>query len=202
MGGAALGRPQVARDPQLCAPSPSREHACGCPYDFCGQKPRYRIAFFSSPSCRARGVPLHAVDLTPSSTCVRRYREFFALDKSLDSTLPESVQLPEFPSKSTFGRMSPSLVRSRRMELERYLRALLADADICALEQVRLFCKMPEGCHEPQVVVEPCLDAIPEKCTSSMAACTSLCLHVCIHACTYVCMYACMHACMYLCVYV
>ena len=126
----------------------------------------------------------------------RRYREFFALDKSLDSTLPESVQLPEFPSKSTFGRMSPSLVRSRRMELERYLRALLADADICALEQVRLFCKMPEGCHEPQVVVESCLDAIPEKCTSSMAACT-YCVCMCVHPCMCVCMYACMHACMH-----
>lgn len=40
----------------------------------------------------------------------RRYREFSALDRALDETLPESVQLPEFPPKATFNRMSPSLV--------------------------------------------------------------------------------------------
>ena len=48
----------------------------------------------------------------------RRFREFSALDKSLDESLPESVQLPQFPKKAAFGRMSPSLVRTRRMALE------------------------------------------------------------------------------------
>jgi hypothetical protein len=83
----------------------------------------------------------------------RRYREFSALDKALDETLPESVQLPEFPPKAAFNRMSPSLVRTRRMELEKYLRAILRDADLSALDQVRLFCKMPEGCNVAETVV-------------------------------------------------
>ena len=83
----------------------------------------------------------------------RRYREFYALDKSLDEALPESVKLPDFPGKSAFGRMSPSLVRTRRMALEQYLRTILLDVDISALKQVRAFCKMPVGCNEddPQV---------------------------------------------------
>eukprot|EP00960_Hanusia_phi_P044620 756737-Hanusia_phi.AAC.4 len=54
----------------------------------------------------------------------RRFREFVALDAALDSSLPEAVQLPPFPGKKALGRMSPSLIRTRRMELEAYLRVL------------------------------------------------------------------------------
>ena len=36
---------------------------------------------------------------------------------------------------------------------EQYLRSILKDADMCALKQVRLFCKMPEGCCEASVEV-------------------------------------------------
>ena len=44
-------------------------------------------------------------------------------------------------------------MRTRRHELEKYLRAILRDADISVLDQVRLFCKMPEGCNEAEKVV-------------------------------------------------
>mmetsp|Transcript_49836 Transcript_49836/g.155948 ORF Transcript_49836/g.155948 Transcript_49836/m.155948 type:complete len:245 (-) Transcript_49836:820-1554(-) len=78
----------------------------------------------------------------------RRFREFVALDAALDASLPEEVQLPPFPGKKALGRMSPSLIRTRRMELEAYLREVLLNRHISVNVHVRNFCRLPEGCNE------------------------------------------------------
>jgi hypothetical protein len=121
----------------------------------------------------------------------RRFREFSALDKSLDESLPESVQLPQFPKKAAFGRMSPSLVRTRRM----------------ALEQVRVPAwggRAVRGAGGKQGFVHVCACAC--ACAHARAhaharaccACRACCILLCVCVCVRVCM--CVRECVCVCV--
>ncbi|KAG2227701.1 hypothetical protein INT45_004743, partial [Circinella minor] len=68
----------------------------------------------------------------------RRYSEFFALHQKL-KTQHQVVKLLEFPSKWPLLRLQRSFVEARRTNLERYLRRLLEDKDICKSEELRAF---------------------------------------------------------------
>ncbi|KAI9497423.1 PXA domain-containing protein [Zychaea mexicana] len=68
----------------------------------------------------------------------RRYSEFFALHQKLKARHPV-VKLLEFPSKWPLLRLQRSFVEARRTNLERYLRRLLEDRDICKSEELRAF---------------------------------------------------------------
>ncbi|KAI9266849.1 PXA domain-containing protein [Phascolomyces articulosus] len=68
----------------------------------------------------------------------RRYSEFFALHQKLKAH-HSVVKLLEFPSKWPLLRLQRSFVEARRTNLERYLRRLLEDQDICKSEELRAF---------------------------------------------------------------
>ncbi|KAI8140894.1 PXA domain-containing protein [Fennellomyces sp. T-0311] len=68
----------------------------------------------------------------------RRYSEFFALHQKLKARHP-IVKLLEFPAKWPLLRLQRSFVEARRTNLERYLRRLLEDPDICKSEELRGF---------------------------------------------------------------
>ncbi|KAI8369312.1 PXA domain-containing protein [Radiomyces spectabilis] len=68
----------------------------------------------------------------------RRYSEFFALHQKLKTRYP-AVKLLEFPSKWPLLKLQKSFVEARRVNLERYLRRLLEDKEICKSEELRIF---------------------------------------------------------------
>ncbi|KAI8092564.1 PXA domain-containing protein [Halteromyces radiatus] len=68
----------------------------------------------------------------------RRYSEFFGLHQTLKATYP-SVKMIDFPSKWPLLKLQKSFVEARRINLERYLRRLLAQPDICQSEALRVF---------------------------------------------------------------
>ena len=68
----------------------------------------------------------------------RRYSEFFALHQKLKAQ-HHIVKLLEFPSKWPLLRLQRSFVEARRTNLERYLRRLLEDKQICKSEELRAF---------------------------------------------------------------
>jgi sorting nexin-25 len=70
----------------------------------------------------------------------RRYSEFFALHQKLKEQFP-TVRLMEFPSKwpSSFLKLQKSFVETRRLSLERYLRKLVEDKEICKSQTFRSF---------------------------------------------------------------
>ncbi|KAI8967691.1 PXA domain-containing protein [Mycotypha africana] len=70
----------------------------------------------------------------------RRYSEFFALHQKLKEKHPV-VKSFEFPSKQwpLFMKLQKSFVEARRVSLERYLRTLMADPEICNSQEFRAF---------------------------------------------------------------
>jgi sorting nexin-25 len=70
----------------------------------------------------------------------RRYSEFFALHQKLKEQFP-AVRLMEFPSKwpSSFLKLQKHFVETRRLSLERYLRKLIQDKEICQSQTFRSF---------------------------------------------------------------
>lgn len=68
----------------------------------------------------------------------RRYSEFFALHTKLKERYA-IVKSLEFPAKWPLLRLQKGFVEGRRATLERYLRRLLEDRDICQSRELRAF---------------------------------------------------------------
>ncbi|KAI8640059.1 PXA domain-containing protein [Parasitella parasitica] len=68
----------------------------------------------------------------------RRYSEFFALHQKLKEKHPAVRQI-EFPAKWPLLKLQKSFVEARRISLERYLRKLVDDRDICNSQEFRSF---------------------------------------------------------------
>lgn len=68
----------------------------------------------------------------------RRYSEFFSLHQKLKDQYPLVKHL-EFPAKWPLLRLQKSFVEARRTNLERYLRRLVEDKDICKSKELRAF---------------------------------------------------------------
>lgn len=68
----------------------------------------------------------------------RRYSEFFALHQKLKERYP-AVRHIEFPAKWPLLKLQKPFVEARRISLERYLRKLVDDKDICNSQEFRSF---------------------------------------------------------------
>ncbi|KAI7908175.1 PXA domain-containing protein [Cokeromyces recurvatus] len=70
----------------------------------------------------------------------RRYSEFFNLHQQLKEKYPR-LKMIDFPAKwpSLLNKLQKSFVEARRMSLERYLRALIKDHEICQSQELRSF---------------------------------------------------------------
>ncbi|KAI8051053.1 PXA domain-containing protein [Gilbertella persicaria] len=68
----------------------------------------------------------------------RRYSEFLALHTKLKELFP-AVRWMEFPGRWPFIKLQKPLVETRRVALEKYLRQLVQDKEICASQEFRLF---------------------------------------------------------------
>lgn len=68
----------------------------------------------------------------------RRYSEFFALHQKLKERYPVVRQI-EFPAKWPLLKLQKPFVEARRISLERYLRKLVDDKDICNSQEFRSF---------------------------------------------------------------
>ncbi|ORZ21687.1 PXA domain-domain-containing protein [Absidia repens] len=68
----------------------------------------------------------------------RRYSEFFGLHQKLKSSYA-SVKMIDFPSKWPLLKLQKSFVEARRINLERYLKRLLEQPEICHSEALRVF---------------------------------------------------------------
>ncbi|CAO3626374.1 unnamed protein product [Mucor fragilis] len=68
----------------------------------------------------------------------RRYSEFFALHQKLKERYP-AVRHIEFPAKWPLLKLQKPFVEARRISLERYLRRLVDDKDICNSQEFRSF---------------------------------------------------------------
>jgi len=77
----------------------------------------------------------------------KRFRQLFTFDQMLLSILREQGkdenELPEFPDKKLFGKMSPSLVKEREAKLEKYLKAITNDENLVREPLVREFLGLP-----------------------------------------------------------
>lgn len=68
----------------------------------------------------------------------RRYSEFFALHQKLKELFPV-VKLIEFPGKWPLLKLQKPFVETRRVSLEKYLRRLIEDRDICQSQDFKSF---------------------------------------------------------------
>ncbi|CEP07570.1 hypothetical protein [Parasitella parasitica] len=68
----------------------------------------------------------------------RRYSEFFALHQKLKEHYP-AVRRIEFPAKWPLLKLQKPFVEARRISLERYLRKLVDDKDICNSQEFKSF---------------------------------------------------------------
>lgn len=68
----------------------------------------------------------------------RRYSEFFALHQKLKEIFP-IVKLIEFPGKWPLLKLQKPFVETRRISLEKYLRRLIEDRDICQSQEFKSF---------------------------------------------------------------
>ncbi|KAG1159705.1 hypothetical protein G6F37_004648 [Rhizopus arrhizus] len=68
----------------------------------------------------------------------RRYSEFFALHQKLKGSYP-AVKLIEFPAKWPLLKLQKPFLEARRISLERYLKRLLDDEEICKSQELRAF---------------------------------------------------------------
>ncbi|KAI9483361.1 MAG: PXA domain-containing protein [Benjaminiella poitrasii] len=70
----------------------------------------------------------------------RRYSEFFSLHQQLKEKYPR-LKIIEFPAKwpSLLNKLQRSFVEARRISLERYLRTLMEDHEICQSQELRSF---------------------------------------------------------------
>ncbi|GAA5809018.1 hypothetical protein MFLAVUS_002420 [Mucor flavus] len=68
----------------------------------------------------------------------RRYSEFFALHQKLKEVYP-TVKLIEFPGKWPLLKLQKPFVEARRISLEKYLRRLVEDKEICKSQEFKSF---------------------------------------------------------------
>ncbi|CEI91432.1 hypothetical protein RMCBS344292_05720 [Rhizopus microsporus] len=68
----------------------------------------------------------------------RRYSEFFSLHQKLKETYP-TVKMIEFPAKWPLLKLQKPFLEARRVSLERYLRRLVDDEEICKSQELRAF---------------------------------------------------------------
>lgn len=68
----------------------------------------------------------------------RRYSEFFSLHQKLKELYPV-VKMIEFPAKWPLLKLQKPFVETRRISLERYLRRLIEDKEICKSQEFRSF---------------------------------------------------------------
>lgn len=68
----------------------------------------------------------------------RRYSEFFALHQKLKEIYP-AVKVIEFPGKWPLLKLQKPFVEARRVSLEKYLRSLVKDKEICQSQEFKSF---------------------------------------------------------------
>jgi len=88
----------------------------------------------------------------------KRYSQLLTLDQQLHDAYIDSGgdgnDLPEFPEKKLFGKMSPSFVRDRSEALDLYLKSLVTDENLVKEPVMRIFLRLPMNAEEAKIIEE------------------------------------------------